>query len=106
MWFSFLLQMWMSVTVAFIYFSVFYLTLSCVIAPTTKEGKCKRDPPCDLWDEELLLEEQERRHYQAVAPIAHVQPAVPAARVVNYDLLEGFNNDLDWMDNPRMSFGL
>jgi hypothetical protein len=89
--------------------------LRCLTVPTTKEGKCKRDPPCELWEEELLLEGHERRrHYpmgpvapvQPVAPVVRVapQPVVPAPRIVAHYDFGGFDNDLDWMDNPRKSF--
>jgi hypothetical protein len=80
-------------------------------APTTKEGKCKRDPPCELWEEDFLLDEQERRRYP-LAPVAPAQLMVPGrfapqppvpAIVQRHIPLHEFDGDLDWMDNPRMS---
>lgn len=91
----------------------FNLLNTYLTAPTTKEGKCKGDPACELWDEEFLLDEQERgRHYplaprvaaRPMVPVARFapQPPAPAARVVVQHHVES-DDDLDWMDDPRMS---
>ena len=62
-------------------------------APTSKDGKCQRNPPCELWDETLLLDQMERaRNGLDVAP----PPPVAAPQAVN-TLAEA----LAWMDNPR-----
>jgi len=57
--------------------------------PTSRDGKCKRNPPCELWDEDMLLEERNR---PVVAPVA----GQPAPQAVNR-LVEA----LAWMNNPR-----
>ncbi|KAG6916428.1 hypothetical protein DXG01_006832 [Tephrocybe rancida] len=96
-------------------------------SPSTTQGKCKRDPPCELWDEEMLLEQREReRNHQAAAPRAIQQQAPPrvaramgayvyhppepefeppayAARAMNIQPVEA-HDDLHWIDNPGMPF--
>ncbi|KAJ7637178.1 hypothetical protein FB45DRAFT_789450 [Roridomyces roridus] len=82
----------------------------CGSLATTK-GLCQRDPPCALWDDDMLLEEQERaRDAQLNHP---VRPA-PA-----YNPLPAFNTpppayhfgnphpaarpaSLDWLDDPHI----
>lgn len=48
------------------------------LAPTTKAGLCTRNPPCELWEEDMLLEPGERRGRNNIVPAnppALVQPA-------------------------------
>ncbi|KAJ7151190.1 hypothetical protein C8R46DRAFT_1008020 [Mycena filopes] len=84
----------------------------CSSLATTK-GQCQRDPPCDLWDEEMLLEERERERERdaiAIAP-AHpppaynpVPPPLPPAPV-HHAGFAAFNpgrGSLDWMDDPSV----
>ncbi|KAJ6631063.1 hypothetical protein B0H10DRAFT_1980669 [Mycena sp. CBHHK59/15] len=65
-----------------------HFCFKCGSLATTK-GQCQRDPPCQLWDEEMLLEERERERERAanlahpgpayhLAPVYHPAPAPPA----------------------------
>ncbi|KAJ7627525.1 hypothetical protein DFH06DRAFT_1227387 [Mycena polygramma] len=85
-----------------------HFCFKCGSLATTK-GMCKRDPPCALWDEEMLLEERERERERVanLNPPAHPPPAYNPAPAP-YVLGGGFNlipnipirASLDWMDNP------
>ncbi|RDB30352.1 ATP-dependent RNA helicase DEAH12, chloroplastic [Hypsizygus marmoreus] len=87
----------------------FHFCFKCE-SPTTKEGKCKRQPPCELWDEELLLEERERARNplqavprpQAVAPAPPIFHAPPPA-YARQD--PAYSEDLAWMDDPNVLCG-
>ncbi|KAI0360484.1 hypothetical protein OH77DRAFT_1501240 [Trametes cingulata] len=71
-----------------------------------RNKRCSREPSCDLWDDEMLLEEREReRERQREArrprpagppPAYAVGPLVPRPAV----RLQGGNADLSWMDDP------
>ncbi|KAJ6571684.1 hypothetical protein B0H19DRAFT_936268 [Mycena capillaripes] len=79
-----------------------HFCFKCGSLATTK-GQCQRDPPCLLWDEEMLLEERERERDRVAIlnPPAHPPPAynpapVPYIQAIN---IHG-RASLDWMDNP------
>ncbi|KZT28083.1 hypothetical protein NEOLEDRAFT_1161274 [Neolentinus lepideus HHB14362 ss-1] len=75
--------------------------------------RCTRDPPCELWDDEMLLEERERERqahqepapaFAAPRPIEPVPPYLP----VLYQALAAANRDrrvLDWMTDPDVICG-
>ncbi|KAJ7770461.1 hypothetical protein B0H16DRAFT_1515548 [Mycena metata] len=80
----------------------------CSSLSNTK-GQCQRDPPCELWDEEMLLEERERdRERDAIRnPPAHPPPAYnpappppPAHLNVGFAQIQPRRGSLDWIDNP------
>ncbi|KIM74131.1 hypothetical protein PILCRDRAFT_828552 [Piloderma croceum F 1598] len=69
-----------------------------------KKGRCTRNPSCELWDEEMLLEirerERERQHAQQpqgqpAPPVIPLQPGplVPAAVV---------HGTFEWLDNANI----
>ncbi|KAF8067842.1 hypothetical protein FPV67DRAFT_1626064 [Lyophyllum atratum] len=82
-------------------------------SPTTREGKCKSNPPCELWDEEMLLEQRERARNPVALPRAGLaiplnplgfqqpqrapEPYRPPAHVP-----QPHHNDLAWMDDPHV----
>lgn len=77
-------------------------------ALATTKGICQRDPPCALWDEEMLLEERERDRAQE-ANINHPPPPYnPAPPLVfNFGAINvgapvgaPRRVSLDWMDDP------
>ncbi|KAG8849399.1 hypothetical protein FRB96_000841 [Tulasnella sp. 330] len=43
------------------------------------DDKCTRDPPCELWEEDMLLEERERARYHIGLPAAAAAAAAAAA---------------------------
>ncbi|KAG5654567.1 hypothetical protein H0H81_000092 [Sphagnurus paluster] len=88
--------------------------MTCRCAATTPQGRCKRVPPCELWDEEMLLEERERRRNPpppnrppVPQPIAVHQLAPPPPPPYENPLQgyippeqRGQHNQLNWMDDP------
>ncbi|KAJ7857297.1 hypothetical protein B0H14DRAFT_2751532 [Mycena olivaceomarginata] len=85
-----------------------HFCFKCGSLATTK-GMCTREPPCSLWDEEMLLEERERERERVAiivpfvlpppaynpAPVYNPPPA-PYIPQINYRIA----GSLDWMDNP------
>ncbi|KAJ7695393.1 hypothetical protein B0H17DRAFT_1271880 [Mycena rosella] len=75
---------------------------------TTTKGACLRDPPCSLWDEEMLLEERERdraREADRNPPPYNAAPPPPPP----HEHVHGFNlpgparrASLNWMDDPAV----
>ncbi|KAG8865067.1 hypothetical protein FRB97_004805, partial [Tulasnella sp. 331] len=43
------------------------------------DDKCTRDPPCELWEEDMLLEERERARYRIGLPAAAAAAIRPVA---------------------------
>ncbi|KAJ7432895.1 hypothetical protein B0H11DRAFT_2123541 [Mycena galericulata] len=82
-----------------------HFCFKCGSLATTK-GLCQRNPPCDLWDEEMLLEEREREREQVadLNPPAHPAPpynaAPPAYHHAGIAILAARRDSLDWMDDP------
>ncbi|KAG6816774.1 hypothetical protein H0H87_003037 [Tephrocybe sp. NHM501043] len=89
-------------------------------SPATIQGKCKSNPPCELWDEEMLLEARERERNRQAAAQQHIQhapapahvdvahaigayvvPEAPVPVAHHYHLIE-HNDDLDWINDPGM----
>lgn len=88
-----------------------------------KQNRCSRVPSCELWDEELLLEERERereRERQAGRPLGRLAlfpPAGNAIPVARYDpppppynpapVIQAYRevpgSDLSWIDDPGTS---
>ncbi|KAF7289868.1 RBR-type E3 ubiquitin transferase [Mycena indigotica] len=81
-------------------------------APCTNKGLCTRSPPCDLWDEDMLLEEREREREQAAnvpapayAPqqpvfIPRVELIRPPAYIPAPAPVLHRRSPLEWMDDP------
>ncbi|KAJ7048506.1 hypothetical protein C8F01DRAFT_1190188 [Mycena amicta] len=80
-------------------------------ALSSNKGLCTRDPPCDLWDEEMLLEERERQRERAANPPAPAYRAPPAPiqapPLVRFPVPPPayhpepiYGIPLDWMDDP------
>ncbi|EJF63850.1 hypothetical protein DICSQDRAFT_160351 [Dichomitus squalens LYAD-421 SS1] len=78
-----------------------------------RKGSCSRRPSCDLWDEDMLLEERERqrereqgRRNRGRAPVVVVAPPAPPPLYehhIGYAVAEhndDYVQNLDWMDNP------
>ncbi|KAF7350397.1 RBR-type E3 ubiquitin transferase [Mycena venus] len=86
-----------------------HFCFKCGSLATTK-GMCKREPPCELWDEEMLLEERERERERVaiLIPPAHPPPAynpapVPHIPQIDYQQINNPRQDsLDWMDDPNV----
>ncbi|KAG6861298.1 hypothetical protein C0995_001852 [Termitomyces sp. Mi166 len=76
-------------------------------APSTTEGKCKSNPPCELWDEERLLEQREREGNrvaveQQPAPQAIFVDVAPGVPQVHHPVVH--HDDLHWINDPGTSF--
>ncbi|KAK7046632.1 RBR-type E3 ubiquitin transferase, partial [Favolaschia claudopus] len=83
-----------------------HFCFKCGSLATTK-GQCQRVPPCDLWDEEMLLEERERdRELAANAiPPVHPPPAynpAPAPYIPQPAVIRRAAGSLDWIDDPNI----
>ncbi|KAJ7135966.1 hypothetical protein C8R44DRAFT_769368 [Mycena epipterygia] len=82
-----------------------HFCFKCGSLATTK-GICQRDPPCALWDEEMLLEERERDRAQE-ANINHPPPPYnpDPPHVFNFGAINvgaPRRVSLDWMDDPAI----
>ncbi|KAL4073615.1 hypothetical protein J3A83DRAFT_4357612 [Scleroderma citrinum] len=76
-----------------------------------KTSRCTRSPSCDLWDENMLLEERERervavrerqQQLRHPVPVQGLEPPPPyrqQAAPIAVDDEEA--NDLEWLRNPR-----
>ena len=75
-------------------------------------SKCTRQPSCDLWDENMLLEERERarvaergrqQQLRHPVPVQALEPPPPyrpqAAPIAGEE-----PNDLEWLRNPSKNF--
>lgn len=76
-----------------------------------RRKRCTRNPACELWDEDMLLEERERqrerRQPPAIAVIELQHQAVPPPPYVEHDagVHQGFPRDtFDWMNDPSPSY--
>nr|GAT58831.1 predicted protein [Mycena chlorophos] len=93
-------------------------------ALSSEKGLCTRQPPCDLWDEDMLLEERERERERNrnAAPVPRPAPAPAVVPFVGGAAMHFGNpapiyhapppayhppaparhNALDWMDDPSV----
>ncbi|KAI0053773.1 hypothetical protein FA95DRAFT_1586011 [Auriscalpium vulgare] len=74
-----------------------------------KRAKCTSDPSCLLWDEDMLLEQRERRRQQndgpaAVAPREPVQRLQPAEAPPPYQPQQVHGNwqQFEWLSSPAV----
>ncbi|KAI0777234.1 hypothetical protein BD413DRAFT_601706 [Trametes elegans] len=78
-----------------------------------RKKRCSRNPSCELWDDDMLLEERERerehqRQARRVEPVARIggmfaippPPYVPPAPVHVHHAPPRDDSDLSWMDEP------
>ncbi|KAJ7755328.1 hypothetical protein DFH07DRAFT_743267 [Mycena maculata] len=84
-----------------------HFCFKCGSLATTK-GTCKRDPPCELWDEEMLLEERERERARSLIstppdhPAPPYNPAPPPYRPAEVRIPALRPGPLDWMDDSNV----
>lgn len=91
------------------------LTLLEYIARCTPKGKCLRNPPCELWDEDMLLAAEERQregaraaaaveqpimHHVGIAFVAQNQNQAPPPYAQHHHNQPQPAMDLEWMDDP------
>ncbi|KAF5383165.1 hypothetical protein D9615_004990 [Tricholomella constricta] len=67
-------------------------------SPTTEDGICKNNPRCEVWDEDMLLEQRERERNRPAnnAQPVHIPQYQPRVRRAHRDVL-------NWMDDPGAS---
>ncbi|KAF9459774.1 hypothetical protein BDZ94DRAFT_995454 [Collybia nuda] len=78
-------------------------------SPATTGGLCTRKPPCELWEEDMLLEARERRPRNDIVPAGARAPVPLPALAVAADWFQPELNrpdiNLEWMFNPHVLCG-